>query len=262
MKHLFLEGCPLKNKGFDLSQVLDAHEKCILDKVKSISDIEQLTDNFLSKLVDDSLVKPVFLKTNQKTRKTKTEYFNAFQLPCNIGMSSHYSNEKYPKTVATICIPFEGDPKLLQHCPNSYHLNFPFGQVVGKTIQFDVVFWGESDCKSEEKAIQFIEDNLKNIEYFLEKSNKNVKEFNSNLPNKVISIFKQKSERLNKENKALDAIGITEQNVEYQDDSIKKSKNRNSKIVVQVVQNMYVQHLNQINNNTGDVNNEIQSDKQ
>jgi hypothetical protein len=251
--------------GADISAVLQHHERKVLNGIRDISNIEELTDEFLSKLVEESIVSPITLKTDTITRTSRTEYFAAGDLPCNRGWwRDEYSVEKFPKTVATISIPFSGDPELLKHCPRTFNTCPPFGDVIGNSIKFDIILWGESEIGSEAKAIKTIQDNQKQIEWYVEKVNEEVKEFNSRLPEKVISVFKSKFERLAQENAALDAIGIVEEKpkeTNWTPTTPLRKKRRPASVIIQTVENMYVQQLIQTNNNAGDVKNEIQSNE-
>lgn len=260
MNNLFFEGNPL-GRGASISDVLQAHEKKILDRVERITDIEELTDEFLQGLVRDALVAPINLKANEKTCVKRTEYFAANELPCN--RFDHFSSgEKYPKTVATISLPFTGDPELFKHSPKTSTMSFPHGDVVGSSIKWDVIFWGESIEGGDAGIIKGIESNEQFIKERAEKVNEEVKAFNFTLPEKIGKIFQKKYDRLKQENATLDALGIVEEKPDVSPYPSPKKSRQKPQQVINRFQVIITDQLNQMNYNVGDVNNAIQSTEQ
>ena len=256
----------LFNKGHwtgkaGLSDVLDHHKNRILDRIRAITDLDQMTDQFIQNLVAESLIGPLTLHFDKMTRQLRTEHFRAEEFPDRFTFNVR-AGERYPKTVARISIPFTGDPKLLELTPNSTLLRWPRGQVGGKTVQFDVVFWGHHD--DNDRVAKNITENRELLENFMGKVNAQVKAFNESLPGEVKPVFEAKLEVLTKQHSVFDALGIKEEEPEpvYAANAPATPRpKRNSSRAVQIIQYVeaqYVQQLNQTNNNTGDVNNAIQ----
>src|SRR5437660_6831811 len=100
--NLFIKGHPAKAEP-GLSSVLDAHKQRIFDKIKRISDLDQMTDPFLERLIKDSLVEPLAIHFDKITQKPFTEQVDGSQLSFDqIGERGR----SYPKQAARLSIPF------------------------------------------------------------------------------------------------------------------------------------------------------------
>ena len=240
-----------------LSAVLDGHKRSTLDDIKAVSDLDQMTDSFLAGIVKESLVQPLHFHFDKMTRETRSEDFDASQLPPEfIGDRGR----RYPKTVARISIPFTGRRELLEIMPNRQINDFPVGQVSGDTVQFDVVFWGLPN--DNEQVKQKIERTRKLLEFYGGAANEQVKAFNESLPDQIKAAFAANLEELTKQHAALDDIGIPEKQEPPVPTSApprraEEGKERAEQII-QIIGTMYVQTLDQTNYNVGDVNNAIQ----
>jgi hypothetical protein len=286
---LFMKGHPLKGES-GLSDLLDAHKRRILHTIRSISDLAKMTDSYLEKLVKDSLVEPLNLQFDKQTKKLRTEQFDGAELPFE---QCGERGRRYPRQVARLSIPFTGDRKLPDFSPiPTPSQPQPRGEVYGSTIQFDLVLWGSPDDAQRVKAD--LQKNCESLAVYAAAINQQVKEFNESLPAQVKTAFKDKLEELTKQYAIFDDLGIPEEPEPPQATSTptpaKKpfqkchfgsltsrkpwsfapprlfetaSKPRTVKAqvvhITQYVENQYVQQLKQINYNTGDVNNAIQS---
>jgi hypothetical protein len=242
-----------------LSAVLEGHKRGVLNKIRNVTDLDQLTDAFVERLVKESLVSPPVLHFDQMTKKLRTENFDGSEFPGDfyVERGRHYQTQ-----VARISIPFSGDPTLLEYTPNQGVINFPHGDVYGNTIQFDVILWGHHDDASRVK--EQVESNRRLLEMYATNVTKQVKEFNESLPAEVKAAFASKLDELTKQHAILDDLGIPDEPELPPTPSrpaapqAKKGKARAGQII-QIVERMYVQQLNQTNNNVGDVNNTIQA---
>jgi hypothetical protein len=268
--YLFNRGHPLKAER-GLSDVLEGHKRGILNKIRGISDLDQMTNAFLERLVKESLVEPLTLHFDRMTRKIRTEALDASYLPAG-SMGAHRFRATgnlslqggNQKQVARLTIPFSGDPALLKYAPNPCGLTLPRGEESGSTIQFDVIMWGSSPEDN-----QRVKDEIKNNRDLLADSaakiNKQAKEFNESLPAQVKAAFTAKLEELTKQHSVFDDLGIPEEpEPPAMPSSPAPAKPKTTKAravhIIQYVENQYVQQLNQTNNNIGDVNNAIQAD--
>jgi hypothetical protein len=254
----------LFSKGYltgqpSLADVLDAHKRRVINKIRSISDLEQMTDSFLERLVKESLVETVVLHFDRISRKLRTEEFDGSVFPADFNVER---GRRYPKQVARISIPFSGDPMLLDYTPEQGVFNFPQGEIYDHTIQFDVILWGHHDDASRVK--EQVESNRSLLEMYATNVSKQVREFNEALPARVKAAFTAKLDELTKQHAVFDDLGIPE---EPEPPALpsgpghvqpKKGKARAVQII-QIIDKMYVEQLNQTNNNRGDVNNAIQS---
>ncbi len=254
----------LFNKGYltrqpSLSDVLDAHKRGVINEIRSISDLDQMTDSFLERLVKDSLVEPLAIPFDKMTRKLRAEEFDGSAFPGDFNVQRGH---RYPKQVARISVPFSGDPKLLEYTPNQSTLSFPRGEVSGDTIQFDVILWGYHDDASRVK--EQVDGNRRLLELYATNVSKQVKEFNESLPAQVKAAFTAKLDELAQQYAVFDDLGIPDEPeppvhaISAASPRPKKEKARAEQII-QYVGTMYVQQLNQTNYNVGDVNNAIQS---
>jgi hypothetical protein len=255
--NLFSRGHPLKAEA-GLSDVLDAHKRGIINKIKSITELDQMTDSFCERLVKDSLVEPLVLHFDRITRQTRTEEIDGSFFPGDFFVER---GRHYPKTVVRILIPFSGDPKLLEYSPSMAGLTFPRGVVCGNTIQVDILMWGYQDDASRVK--QELDSNRTLLETCATNVSKQAKEFNESLATQIKAAFAAKLDELTKQHAIFDDLGIPEEPEPPMPSSPvapkpKKGKARAEQIIVNV-ETMLVQALNQTNNNAGDVNNAIQS---
>jgi hypothetical protein len=270
---LFSKGHPVSGQP-SLSSVLENHKRATLNKIECISDLDQMTDAFLQRLVKDSVVEPLAILFDKKTRKLRTEGLDGSVIPENsmagrMRRSGLFSDAELfgeggnKKQVARLSIPFTGDRTLLQYAPNPCGLNFPKGEVNGNTIQFDVILWGSPD--DAQRVPAEIQKNCELMATFAAAINKQVKEFNESLPAHIKAAFTAKLEKLTEQHSIFDDLDIPEEPEAPDSPSRpvstqpKKGKAR-ARQVIQFIETMYVQQLNQTNNNLGDVNNAIQAD--
>ena len=271
--NLFSKGHPLKREP-GLSDVLEGHKRHILDKVRSISDLDQMTDAFLEHLVKKSFIEPLAIQFDRMTHKLRTEELDGSVIPHNsmagrmlrsgdFDESELFGEGRNKKQVGRLSIPFTGDPMLLEYAPNPCGLTAPRGEVCGNRIQFDVILWDNSDDSQRVKGE--IQRNRELLSSCAASINKQVKEFNELLPAQVKSAFAAKLDELTKQYTIFDELGIAEEPEPPVTPSSptttgpKKGKARAIQII-QNIEKMFVQQLNQTNNNLGDVNNAVQSD--
>jgi len=261
--------------GQGLSSVLEGHRRCIVEKIGNISDLDQMTDSFLEQLVKSSLVEPLVMMFDRMTRKLRTEEFGRSVIPRNSIAGRMLSSGGFDeddgffgeggskRQVARLSIPFIGDPTLLEYAPNPCGMTFPKGEVSGKAVQFDVILWGNPD--DSQRVTDEIQRNCDLLSSCAASINKQVKEFNELLPAQVRGAFTAKLDELTKQHTIFDDLGIAEApeapilpSTPFTPQP-KKGKARAVQII-QKIDKMFVQQLNQTNNNLGDVNNAIQSD--
>jgi hypothetical protein len=269
---LFSKGHPVSGQP-SLSSVLENHKRGILGKIGCISDLDQMTDAFLRQLVKESVVEPLAIQFDMKARKLRTEGLDGSVIPENsmagrMRRSGRFSDAELfgeggnKKQVARLSIPFTGDATLLQYAPNPCGLNFPKGEVNGNTLQFDVILWGFPD--DAQRVPAEIQKNCDLIATFAAAINKQVKEFNESLPAQIKAAFTARLDKLTEQHSIFDGLGIPEEPDPPDVPSSattaqpKRGKARAGQ-VIQFIETMYVQQLNQTNNNVGDVNNAIQS---
>jgi hypothetical protein len=232
-----------------------------------------MTDSFLERLVKESLVEPLAIEFDRMTHKLRTEELDGSVISRNsmagrMFASGDFDDEEIfgqcgnKKQVSRLSIPFTGDPTLLEYAPNPCGLTFPRGEVHGHTIQFDVILWGNADDAQRVKGE--IQGNRELLASCAANINRQVKEFNESLPAQVKAAFTTKLSELTQQYTIFEDLGITE---EPEPPAVpnspapprpKKGKARAGQII-QYVEKMFVQQLNQTNNNFGDVNNAIQS---
>ncbi|MFL5330327.1 MAG: hypothetical protein ACJ8C4_15610 [Gemmataceae bacterium] len=249
--------------GASLSDALRAQEKIITERIRNVSDLQQLTEQFLDELIKDSLVNPLVLKFDRMTRKTRTEELD----PSLSGSRFTMGQTSVTRTVVRISIPFEGDPPLFKMSPSTCRSSFPQGEVSGHTLQFDIMLWGGDG--EEEQAVKRLAENRESLEFYVSNANKQIKEFNEAIPATVKASFEQKLASLTKQHSIFDSLGIPEEK-EIQTPFVPAEpvkRNRKSPVpppqIIQYIGAQYVEQLTQINNNVGgDVNNEIQSGQQ
>ncbi len=246
-----------------LSDVLRHHRDVTLKKIATISNLNELTDDFLVALVKDSLVDPLVFDFEGTTYEQRTENIPAewFSFSFNVE-----PGRRYPKTVTRIFIPFTGDRTLVEHTPDTFTMTRPIGEVSGNRIQYDIILWGTSEDQA--KAKSEIAENRRLIETYSGYSLAQVKKFNESLPEQVKSAFQSKFDELSKQVSIFTELGLkaevrkTPAASKLEESKAKKAKVREPQVVIQFVMNQYVAELNQTNNNAGgDVNNAIQSNQ-
>ena len=272
--NLFSKGHPFKAEA-GLSNVLEAHKRRILEKIRAISDLDKMTDAFLERMVKESLVEPLAIQFDQMTRKLRTEELDSSVIPYNsmagrmlragFDESELFSEGGNTRQVARLSIPFIGDPKLLEYAPNPCGMTFPKGEVCGATIQFDVILWGNPD--DAQRVKDEIQRNRELLSSCAVSINKQVKEFNELLPAHVEGAFTAKLDELTNQHTIFDDLGIPEEPeapVLPSSPTIPHPQPKRGKArAVQIIHNvekLFVQQLNQMNNNLGNVSNAIQSD--
>jgi hypothetical protein len=258
--NLFSKGHPLKAER-GLSDTLEGHKRSILNKIRGISDLDQMTDSFCERVIKGALVEPLVLHFDRMTRQTRTEEIDGSFFPGDFFVER---GRCYPKTIVRILVPFSGDPKLLEYSPSTAGLTFPRGEVCGNTIQFDILMWGYPDDANRVK--QELDSNRTLLETCATKVSEQVKQFNEALVPQIKAAFAAKLDELTKQHAVFDDLGIPEEPERAALPSspvapkAKKDKARPDRIIVNIekIEQMLVQTLNQTNNNNGDVNNAIQ----
>lgn len=264
-KFLFYNGNIFNVGNHNLQRHLFLHESHIKRTINEIYSIDEMTETFLHNLVKSSIVEPLIIHFDLKTQKMRKESFYRREMPLEF---CHLSDGPYDKTVARISIPFSGDTVLLELAPNSVLSCFPKGEVNGKSIQFDVVLWGYEDDNKRVK--REIEMNLGLLRDFSKYTNDQIKQFNEMLPKRIEAAFKNKFQELSTQLTIFEELGIKEAEhdpdpqLSYSNEEpFPHEKVRQSRqvLIIQSINNMYVQTLNQINYNSGDVNNAILSNE-
>lgn len=269
--NLFNRGHPLKAEA-GLSDALERHKASIQNKIRSISDLDQMTDAFLEGLVKKSLVEPLAIQFGKMTRKHRAETLDASYLPAGTFGSRRYARMgDFPleggnqKQVVRLTVPFTGEADLLNFAPNPCGMTFPQGEVHGKTIQFDVILWGTPE--DGQRVRDDIKKNLDLIADYAGKINQQVKAFNESLPGQIKAAFTAKLDELTKQHAVFDDLGIPEEPDEPEAPALPsgpapaKPKTAKAKAVhiTQYIDKMFVEKLTQKNYNVGDVNNAIQA---
>ncbi len=255
--NLFNKGHPLKAEP-RLSDALEAHKRSIINKIKSITDLNQMTDAFCGQIVKDALVEPLVLHFNRMTRQTRTEEIDGSLFPFDFSVER---GRRYPKTVVRILIPFSGERDLLQYSPSTAGTTFPRGDVSGNMIHFDILMWGYADDASRVK--QELDSNRGLLETCASKVSEQVKQFNEALAPQIKAVFAAKLDELTKQHGVFDDLGIPEEPEPpaLPNTAIAQNPKRGRARADQIIMNvgtMLVQTLNQANNNQGDVYNAIQ----
>lgn len=248
---LFSTGHPLSRQP-RLSDVLEGHKRQVIAKIKAVTSLKDMTDAFLSKLVKEAVIAPLVidLSFDKMTREFRDE---------EVETPRGYFRAR----VARLSIPFKGEEDLLKYCPQTWGLTFPQGEVVGSKIQFDVIMSGDQSAQQVKEEIR---KNCDQICAASDSINQQVQVFNESLPGVVQTAFTAKFEELKKQNAIFDDLGI-KQEEELVDEPVPvvaapprpRKKVTRETYVIQYVQYQFVAQLNQMNQNTGDVNNAIQS---
>ncbi len=255
--NLFSKGHPAKREP-RLSDALDRHTRTVLNKIRGLSNLDQLTDAFLGGLVRSALVAPLAISFDKMGREFRSEQFDGSQLPFE---QFGDRGRLYQRQVVRLSIPFSGEEDLLQYAPSTCGLTYPRGEVCGNTIQFDVILWGSPD--DEQRVRQEIRQNLDLIADCAVKINQQVKAYNEALPAQVKAAFDAKLGELAKQHALFDDLGIPampKPPTLLSSPALPKPKPAKERVVhiTQYIENQFVQHLAQTNYNGGDVNNEIQ----
>jgi hypothetical protein len=257
--NLFSKGHPLKAEP-GLSDALDAHKRTIINKIKAITDLDQMTDAFCQRIVKEGLIAPLVLHFDQMIRQTRTEQIDGSLFPGDFNVER---GRYYPKTVVRIVVPFSGEGDLLKYSPSTAGLTFPRGEVSGDKIRFDILLWGYSDDATRVK--HDLESNRHLLETCASTVTMQVRQFNEALAPQIKAAFAAKLDELTKQHAIFDDLGIPEQSESMglagsSAPKPKKGKARADQINI-YVETMLVETLNQTNNNTGNVNNAIQSNE-
>lgn len=246
--NLFSKGHPLKAEP-SLSAVLDDHLRRILGKIAAVADLGRMSESFLAGLVKESLVEPLSIRFDQMTRSIRPEQIGD-------------GRPSWVAQVARLSIPFTGDPVLLRYAPNPCGLTFPRGDVRGNTILFDVVVGDAQGVKAEVEANQAL------LASCAEGVNRQARDFNQSVPTRTRAAFDTKLTELTRQHAIFDELGIKEGPSRAREvgrggpAQARPSRPRERAAqIIQYVEAMYVQQLNQVNYNAGDVNNAIQSDE-
>jgi hypothetical protein len=80
--NLFIEGHALSGH-VSLSRVLENQKRKTTDQIKGISNLGQMTNAFLEKLIKESLVEPLAFQFGSICHKLRTERLDASYLPAN-----------------------------------------------------------------------------------------------------------------------------------------------------------------------------------
>lgn len=260
-RHLF--------SGPFLSDRLRDHKAAIIRKIQNVTSLSELTDRFLEDIVGLATVKPLVLKTSDIKRAMRMEQIPGSMFPPEFLMMDEQLHRTYPKTVARIKIPFEGEEDVLQCRPSTLGFQLPQADVVGRRIEFDVVFWDKESDSDDVKRI--VQERVELIESYLANANKDIAAFNPTAAGEIKKAFQAKLEKLSGQISALDDIGIAEEKESpfalatssgrKQSKSIAREKPVTVQHVTVYVEKLFAETINQTNNNTGDVNNAIQSNE-
>ncbi|SRR6266545_5984824 len=131
---LFSKGHPLSQEP-RLYDRLEAHKQRTLNDIRKISDLGQMTEQFLERVVKESLVEPLAIQFDKKTRKIRTEGLDGSHYrPDSLGgrMYARGGGDallRGQQQVARLSIPFTGDRVLLQFavipCNYEWHCHVP-----------------------------------------------------------------------------------------------------------------------------------------
>jgi hypothetical protein len=258
--NLFNKGHPLKAER-GLSDALDAHKRTVINKIKGITDPNQMTEPACERIIKEALVAPLVLHFDRMTRQTRTEEIDGSSFPGDFFIER---GRRYPKTVVRILVPFSGERDLLQYSPSTAGLTFPRGEVSGNTIQFDILMWGYPDDANRVK--QELDSNRNLLETCATRVSEQGKQFNAALAPQIRAEFAAKVAELTQQQGILNSLGIPEEPEapvlpgNPVASKPKRNKARSDQIIVNIekIEQMIVQTLNQTNNNQGNVNTAIQ----
>jgi hypothetical protein len=178
----------------DLSEVLRAHELKALEAIDSFnpdkllnSIVEDLVQYFISEflinpiqIIDDQVnVDQVEAKMDLRHERIKAYYQN-------------YEPVLLNGTRVTLYVPYDGDKNLLFCQASTYSLNPPRAIVLDKEIRF-VLDGLDHDAKYVKSAFDGF---LKSLREQLEWTNRDVNQFNAQLPQKIRQKIEQRKEKL------------------------------------------------------------------
>jgi hypothetical protein len=260
--HLFSDGGGWSGRA-GLREMLAQHQGTILDRIKRIHSLDQMTDDVVRGIVRGSLVEPPSLDFENMTYNTRTEEINKAIFPMEFRFFD--GSGTFPKQVARISIPFRGDPACFRYAASTFGTAPPNGRISGGTIEFDVVFWGYQD--DNERVTRQVEEQKAGLKTYMGYAAEDVRKFNQQLPGIVEAAFRKRLDEFTNQTSVLDSLGIKAASpapanppIGKPDSPPAKRKEPRPVQIIQHIQAMYVQELNQTNNNRGDVNNAIQSD--
>jgi hypothetical protein len=245
--NLFSQGHPLKREP-GLSAALEGHKRGVVNKINGVSDLAQMTDPFLGRLVRESIVEPLVIRFDRRTKAFRAEQLDGWGRGPSV-------------QVARLSIPFTGEADLLKFSPDPCGLTLPLGEVYGNAICFDVIVEGDAQRVKDD-----VRQNCQLLAACAEGVNKQVRSFNESLPGQIQAAFTAKLDELVKRNAIFDELGIKDDEPEPAISAQlghaavprpRRGKARATQII-QVIGAMYVEQLNQVNYNAGDVNNAIQ----
>jgi len=252
----FMRGQP------SLSSILDNHRQKLSGRIRDVASLEAMTDAFLAEVIEDAIVEPIVFQFDKRTQSRRQEDVHVCDRNARF---IDRPDGNISRMVCRIKVPFSGDPQLLDITPQPSGLSFPLGEVVGKAIQFDVVLWDEES----DQLARDIEDNCRNLQQRAAASAADVKKSNEMAPKEIEAAFQIKFEQLKKQHAIFDKLGIPEETAEPELSEViapntkpsRVPKGRRPQYIIQFVQTQLVERLTQINKNTGDVNNAIQSNQ-
>jgi hypothetical protein len=260
--HLFSDGGGWSGRQ-GLREIMEQHQRVILDRIQRIQSLNQMTDDVIRNIVRDSLVEPPSLDIENMTYNTRTEEIAKAIFPMEFRFFD--GSGTFPKQVARISIPFRGDPACFRYAASTFGTASPNGRISGRVIEFDVIFWGYQD--DEERLKRQVEEQKEGLKTYMDYAAEDVRKFNQQLPGIVEAAFRKRLEEFTKHTSFLDSLGIKAESPSSAKPPIGKPESPPAKKreprpvqIIQHIQAMYVQELNQTNNNSGDVNNAIQSD--
>ncbi len=222
-----------------------------------------MTDDVVQRIVRDSLVELPSIDFENMTYNTRTEEISKSIFPTDIYF--HDRNGLVLRQVARISIPFRGDPACFRYSASTFGSAFPIGRISGGMIEFDVIFWGYQD--DEERVKQQVEQQKEALKTYIGYAAEDVWKFNQQLPGIVEAAFRKRLDEFTKHTSFLDSLGMKAESpkpanvpIGKPDSPLSRKPEQRPVQIIQNIKAIYVRQLNQTNNNSGDVNNAIQSD--
>ena len=241
--HLFSDGGGWSGRP-GLREMMEQHQRAILDRIKRIHSLDQMTDDVVRGIVRDSLVEPPSLDFENMTYNTRTEEINKAISPMEFRFFN--GSETFPKQVARISIPFRGDPACFRHAASTFGTAPPNGRISGGAIEFDVVFWGYQD--DEERLKREVEQQKEGLKTYMGYAAEDVRNFNQQLPGIVEAAFRKRLEEFTKHTSILDSLGIKAESPSSANPPMSKHESPPAKKkeprpvqIIQHIQAMYVQ---------------------
>jgi len=206
MKITFFSGPPISEQfsriQSDIIKIIINFERDYLFKVSESDLIKTLFDNYS--------ISPIILKINQKG----VENYGDVELP----RSNHpdiflqsYSLPHYVKgTEILISIPFEGDPNLFRYKGSTYLTDPPEGQIEESKILLSVDYIPDSinEKKQIEEVKRTVDLKIREIEHGIEWLNKDVSDFNRDLPKFIQSQIQKRKEKILRDEHIVAALNI------------------------------------------------------